>query len=158
MQFSFNNYQFEKNQKGQSLFEVVIAIFIISMIIVGVVSVSTSSLSNSIFSRNKTLAGRYSQEAIEWLRSQRDKDISGFVAKTSSNTDYCLQNLEWTNTGLCGAAELISNTLFKRQMEFSTSVLSNKNIIEATVVTSWNDSRGYHESRYSTNFNDIREK
>jgi len=150
--------KFNKNQKGQSLFEVVIAIFIISMIIVGVVSVSTTSLSNAVFSRNKTLAGRYSQEAIEWVRGQREQDISTFIVNTTANSSYCLQTLVWSNIGSCGSAEYIDATIFKRQVEFSTSLLSTKNIIEATVTTSWNDSRGYHEAKYTTNFGDIREK
>ena len=39
--------------KGQSMFEVVIALFIIAMIIVGVVSLTTVSVSNSVFSKIK---------------------------------------------------------------------------------------------------------
>ncbi len=147
------------SNKGQSMFEVVIAIFIIAMITVGIVSVSTNSLSNSIFSRNKTLAGKYSQEAIEWIRSEREKNPIGFITY-SATAVYCLDSatISLTNTGSCSAAEIIAGTLFKRELNFSTSDVSGKNIIEATVITSWNDSKGYHEAKSVTNFSDIREK
>lgn len=143
--------------KGQSMFEVVIALFIISMIIVGIVSLSTVSLSNSIFSRNKNLAGKYSQEAIEWLRSEREKDQSIFLINTQTAV-YCLQTLEWINTGTCGSVEVIAGTIFRREISFITTTVSGKKITEAEAITYWNDSKGYHEAKSVTNFNDIREQ
>lgn len=137
------------NNSGQSMFEVVIAIFIISMIIVGVVSLSTFSLSNSIFSRNKTLAGKYSQEAIEWLRSEREKDFAVF--KTNAVGTQCLNTLSLT-TPPC---QLINN-LFKRQVNFT--VTDNPTIIKAEVITSWDDSKGSHQATSTTEFTDIRER
>ncbi len=149
----------KQNNIGQSMFEVVIAIFIISMVIVGIVSLSTTALSNSLFSRNKTLAGRYSQEAIEWVRSEREKDSAWFIERLTSPT-YCLDNpsLNWSNTGVCGATEFITGTSFIRNLSFITSVIDTKNIILATVTTSWTDSKGKHEAKSVTNFSDIREK
>lgn len=150
--------------KGQSMFEVVIALFIIAMIIVGVVSLSTVSLSNAVFSRNKNLAGRYSQEAIEWLRSERDRDPNLFITHTGVSK-YCLNMVpltqtSWSVSGSC--SDKIANTLFKREVTFTQSQIgcpSNcKNIIEASVITSWSDSKGYHEAKSVTNFSDIREK
>lgn len=146
-----------KYNSGQSMFEVVIALFIISMIVVGVVSLSTNSLSNTIFSRNKTLAGRYSQEAVEWLRSQREENVSLFLTNVATPT-YCLQTLVWTNVGACNGTELIPGTIFTREVSFSSSSVSGKNIIEVDITTSWNDSKGYHETKSITNFSDIREK
>lgn len=155
MKFKIYNLQFSK---GQSMFEVVVALFIIAMIIVGVVSLSTNSLSNSIFSRNKSLAGKYSQEAIEWLRSQREEDVSIFIANIGVSPSFCLDTLSWINTGICNSTEVIPSTIFRREVNFVTTQISNKNIIEADVKTYWNDSRGYHEAKSVTNFNDIREK
>jgi Tfp pilus assembly protein PilV len=146
-----------KLNSGQSMFEVVIALFIISMIIVGVVSLSTNSLSNTIFSRNKTLAGRYSQEAVEWLRSQREENTSAFLLNVATST-YCLDNLSWMNAGSCGSSEVIPGTIFTREVSFGSSSISGKNIIEVDITTSWSDSKGYHEAKSVTNFSDIREK
>lgn len=145
-------------EAGQSMFEVVIALFIITMIIVGVVSLTTNSLSNAVFSKNKTLAGKFSQEAIEWLRFQREEDISLFLTNVTNSNRYCLQTLAWTNAGICSSSELITNTVFRREVVFTTSTVSGKKLIEADVVTYWTDSKGYHESKSVTNFTDIREK
>ena len=145
-----------KIQKGQSMFEVVLALFIITMIIVAVVILSTNSISNSLFSRNKTLANRYSQEAIEWLRSEREANIALF--KTRATGVYCLQQpIDWLNTGSCGSTEVISaNSIFTRQVNFT--VITSPTIIKAEVVTSWSDSRGVHQAISTTEFSDIREK
>lgn len=149
------------NIKGQSMFEVVMALFIMALIIVAVVFLSTNSISNSAFSRNKTIAGRYSQEATEWLRGQRDSDSVLF--KTNAVGSYCFNSLtlSWANTGLCLSNELI-NSLFKREVTFTTIQLgcpaNCKNVIEANVVTSWTDSKGTHQAKSVTQFTDIREK
>ncbi|EKE05832.1 MAG: hypothetical protein ACD_19C00176G0054 [uncultured bacterium] len=142
------NYEI-RNDAGQSMFEVVIAIFIIAMIIVGVVSLTTISVSNSVFSRNKTLAGKYSQEAIEWLRSQREANFTTF--KTNAVGTRCLNTLTFT----APPCQFI-NTIFKRQVTFTTT--TNPTIIKAEVITSWTDSKGTHQAVSTTEFTDIREK
>jgi len=145
---------------GQSMFEVVIAIFIISMIIVGIVSLSTISLSNSVFSRNKNLAGKYSQEAIEWLRGQREANLALF--KSQAIGTYCLSSLDFSSNRACGAN--VGTTIFKREVIFTSLQIgvcpgiNCKNIIQADVKTYWTDSKGYHEAKSVTNFSDIREK
>ncbi len=155
-------YLKNKNYKGQSMFEMVLAIFIITMIIVAVVVLSTNSISNSLFSRNKTTANRYSQEAIEWLRSERDLDFENF--KTNAIGTYCLQNplssSTWSNTGACSSSEVIdTNSIFKRDVVFTTTAISaSQNAVQAVVTTRWDDSRGTHEAIITTNFTDIRER
>lgn len=141
------------------MFEVVLALFIITMIIVAVVILSTNAISNSLFSRSKTQASRYSQEAIEWLRNEREINFSDFTLAANTNI-YCLNANppNFTNTGTCSSVEKISpGTIFTRQLTLSKSISSGKTIINATVVTSWNDAKGYHEARAVTDFSDIRE-
>lgn len=144
---------------GQSMFEVVLALFIITLITVAIVLLSTKSISNSLFSRSKTQASRYSQEAIEWLRNQRETNQDTFSTYSGTPT-YCLNSNppSFANSGACSSAELIPNTIYKRQLSFTTTTVSGKTIIMATVVTSWNDSKGYHEVRAVTEFNDIRQE
>lgn len=143
--------------KGQSLFEVVLALFVITMIIVGVVVVSTNSISNSLFSRNKTLAARYAQEGIEWLRLEKERDFSALSVFANTQT-YCLNNLSFTNLGACNGSEFITGTEFEREVSFTKLSENSKTIIEATVKTYWIDSKGYHESKSSTTFTDIRQR
>jgi Tfp pilus assembly protein PilV len=145
--------------KGQSMFEVLVAIFIITLITVGVVVVSTTSVANSTFSRNSTLAGRYAQEAIEWIRDEKSTNITLFKTRIPQSI-FCLDNLAWTNTNVCGAAEYVngSNSVFKREVRLTSSQISGKTIIQADVKVYWVDSKGTHEVSSSTNFSDIREK
>lgn len=140
---------------GQSLFEVVIAIAVITMVLVGVVVMATNSVRNSNFSKNETTAGRYAQEAIEWIRFERDSDIETF---TTRNGSYCFDTLSWANTGVCSASEYIEDTIFLRTVNLSSATQDLKTIYEATVAVSWVDSQGTHEVRSTTSFNDPREK
>ncbi len=145
--------------KGQSMFEVVVAIFIITLITIGVIVVSTNSVSNSSFSRNSTLAGRYAQEAIEWLRDEEAINTTLFKTRIALSI-YCLNNLAWGNTGICGSSEEVvgSNNVFKREATLTNSQISGKNIIQAVVKVYWTDSKGTHEVSSTTNFSDIRER
>ncbi len=149
----------QKQILGQSMFEVVLALFIITMIIVAVVILSTNSIANSLFSRSKTQASRYSQEAVEWLRNERETNSDDFVLATNTPV-YCLSTNppDFSNTGACSSNEVITGTIFKRQVTFTTSDVFSKSIINATIVTSWTDPKGYHEARAVTEFSDIREK
>ena len=158
-----------KNQKGQSMFEVVLALFIITMIIVAVVILSTNSISNSLFSRNKTIANRYSQEAIEWLRQEREADFALFKTHinlpvvNTSNT-FCLQSplstTTWSNTGACSSAEIVAtSTIFTRQVTFTKiGIPGGQTVYEASVTTSWSDSKGLHEAVTKKEFTDIRDR
>lgn len=146
-----------KFQKGQSLFEAVIALTISSLIIVAVVSLVASSIRNASFSRNITLASRYAQEATEWLRGQRDSDISTFINNTLIST-WCLNKLEWAQSGPCGNNDFIEGTNFSRQVSFSLNRINSKDVIQADIKVFWNDSQGYHEARSVTNFTDWRQR
>lgn len=141
---------------GQSLFEVVIAIAISALIIVSIVSLTTNSIYNSSYSRDKALAASYVQEASEWLRGQRDSDISAFVTHTESDT-WCLKDLSWNNLGSCKNTDYIANTKFIRQATFRITTVNSKNIIESNVKVSWQDSKGSHDVTSSTNLTDWRQ-
>jgi Tfp pilus assembly protein PilV len=151
---------------GQSMFEVVLAIAVISLIVVGVVVLSTNAVRNTSFSRNQTQASRYAQEALEWLRNQRNIDAAGFRSKVNATPNYCLDTLpsiaSLNNTGVCGTNEFISGTIFRRQVTFSsTTQLNTKGesvvIINAAVTAIWSDSQGSHQVRSSTDLTDLRE-
>lgn len=151
-------FRFIKRQvSGQSLFEVVLALAVVTLIMVGIVILAANSIRNSTFSKNKTLASKYAQEAIEWVRKERDDNNSLFITHVSV-PNYCFSTLDWSNVGYCSSGEVIAGTLFQRQGDFSVSSVSGKNIVEALIVVSWSDSQGQHEVRTTTNFSDVREK
>jgi Tfp pilus assembly protein PilV len=143
--------------KGQSLFEAVVAIAISALIIVAVVSLVANAIRNSSFSKNKTLAARYAQEATEWLRGQRDSDFEAFSANALT-PEWCMNDLNWNQVGACGDGDFIRDTNFSREIDFSLNTVNGKNFIGADVVVYWIDSQGYHEVRSATNFADWRQR
>jgi len=150
--------------KGQSLFELVIAIGISALIIVVLVSLVSNALHNASFAKNETLSGRLSQEAVEWLRGQRDSDASAFFTNVASypyGIPRCFNDLNWSSIGPCGTDDKISD-LFVRQIVFrSVSVTidgETKNIVEADITVSWTDSKGLHQVTNATDFSDWRQR
>ncbi len=150
--------------KGQSLFELVIAIGISALIIVVLVSLVGNALQNAAFAKNGTLAGRFAQEATEWLRGQRDADTNLFVANVSSqpyDAARCFNTLSWSAIGPCGEDDKLAD-FFIRQITFKSvnGVVGGvtKNIIEADITVSWTDSKGLHQVTNATDFSDWRQR
>ena len=144
-------------QRGQSLFEVVVAIAISALIVTAVVALATNSIQNSSFSRDKTIATNYVQETMEWLKQERDQNSDIFNAKAefsrSSDITYCLSDLAWpTVPGSCTSDKVITGTKFTRELTFPACTdPCPVNIIEAQVTVYWTDSKGVHEVTSSTN-------
>ncbi len=150
-----------KTDSGQSLFEVVVAIAISALIIVAIVSLTSNSIQNSSYSKDKTLAATYVQQATEWLRSQRDNDTNTFIEHVTTPT-WCLNNISavsaWNHPGSCNG-EYIVGTHFTREATFNVTLQPNgKNLIEANVTVKWTDTKGIHEVTSATNFSDQRER
>lgn len=160
------NKKYLRNISGQSLFEVVLAIAVIGLIVVGVVILSTNAIRNTTFARNKTLASRYAQEALEWVRNERNTDPVNFRSKIDAFTTFCLDEdpITWTNVGVCSGSEYISgsNSIFKRQVVFSQTSQNNTKgesvvIINVAVTVTWVDSQGTHNVKSTTDLSDLRE-
>jgi Tfp pilus assembly protein PilV len=143
-----------KFEKGQSLFEVVLSLAVITLIIVTLIILASNSIRNANFSRNKTLATRYAQEALEWLRGERDENFDTFSTRALT-PQYCLPSLSWdeSSIGSCGSSNNISGTILKREVTFS--IVSADNILTEILVY-WEDAQGDHEVKTTTNFTDWR--
>jgi len=68
--FHRNNRQ---GQSGFSLFETLVAIFILMLAIAGAMSLTQKSLSASYYARDQVIASFLAQDAIEYIRNIRDK-------------------------------------------------------------------------------------
>jgi len=145
-----------KDEKGQSLFEVLLALAVAALVIIAIVALATTSIRNANFSRNQSLTTRCTQEAIEWLRGQRDEDWDAFAIRALTSP-WCLKSLSWTDTvvGGCGSSDFISDTIFKREISFTILDASN---IDTEVKVYWEDARGLHETKTITTFTDWREQ
>jgi type II secretory pathway pseudopilin PulG len=146
-----------RNQKGQSLFELVVAIAISALVVSALVSITTNSIQNAIFSKNKALAGTYGQQTAEWLRGQRDSDPVAFQVHALT-PQWCMAQLAWTSPGSCGTDSQISGTIFTREVNLVQDFVSGKTIVQADVVVSWEDSLGSHSVTNATNLSDWRER
>lgn len=151
----------KNTQEGMSLFEIVLSIGVLTLVLVGIVSLATTSVRNSTFSKERTLATKYAQEASEWLRSERDADNTIFKGRAGAvgvPVYYCLQILVWNNTGVCSTSEVIANTSFKRDLTLIKKTTPAKTVIEADVVVSWTNSQGEHQARSTTDLSDWRDR
>ncbi|MBU0572259.1 hypothetical protein KKH23_01145 [Patescibacteria group bacterium] len=146
----------KKNNSGQSLFEVVLALGLATLIMVALVALVTSSIRNSGYSRNKTYATRYTQEASEWVRGQRDEgwDVfsTNFIICPTPPHTQCLDALVWGDCGTCDETEYIEN-LFKREISFSDIEVDS---VTVEITTYWTDTQGIHEVRNNTILTDWR--
>ena len=144
-------------QKGQSLFEVLAALVVVTVIVVAVVSLGSTSIRNVSFARNTELSTRFSQEGIEWLRSERDAGWDVFSARATTASVWCIKSdsPSWPATGgLCaGASDRIPGTVFTREVAFT--IIDSANI-DASVEVYWTDAQGLHEVRTVTTFSDWR--
>ncbi len=147
MNFKYKIVNLKLNYGGQSLFEVVIAVVVVSIILIALVNLAVVSVGNTNFSKNNNLATRYTLQASEWLRGERDTAWNNFVAKASSG-QWCLTNLSWisgSHAGACGATEYIPNTVFRRNVIFTYNPAVDANTVTVKVVTDWTDGRGSHQ-------------
>lgn len=138
---------------GQSLFEVVLALGVVTVIIVSLVLLASNAIRNSRFSRNKTLATQYAQEATEWMRGERDLDFDDFSDHAVLSTTYCLQTLSWDKFSACSSSDTVADTVLIREVALT---IDSPTQIQVDVVVFWTDSQGLHEVRSVTNFTDWR--
>jgi Tfp pilus assembly protein PilV len=141
-------------QKGQSLFEVVLALGVIALILVAIISLTLVSVRNTNFTKNKSLATRYSEDTEEWLRIQKTSNWSQLTTYAAVSK-RCMPDLDWTTAriGSCdpvSTTDNIAGTIFDR--EISLSVNNQKTEVTADVSVSWTDAQGFHKSSSSVVF------
>ncbi len=124
-----------KNKHGQSFFELIVAVGIVSLVVVTLITLGTISVKNSTFSRNKTVAGRLAQDAMEWLRQERDTSWLTFY---SHQGVWCINSLSWSIQGNCGN-QVINQTIFSREV---TLQRSNAQSMQVSVKVSWPEPGG----------------
>ena len=132
-----------KSLKGQSLFEVLVAIAVAALIMTGVVSLTTVALKNSTNTKNNALATKYAQEGIEYLREQRDLAWTNLSSR-SPGSNLCLGGNppSWGN-----CAQL--NGIFDRRVTLSDTGFES---IQAVVVVTWMDGTRTNNVNSTTRF------
>lgn len=129
-------------QKGQSLIEVIVALVVLGVIVVGLARVIVNSLRNAEYSRNKNLSLHLAQTKMEGLRKQRDStnwDVFQF--------DLLKGGTEFRETEILnedGSYNSVSGkyTRVTQYLDASESAVDIK--IKVTITVSWTDSQGDH--------------
>lgn len=135
---------------GQSLLEALVAMAVAILIVGGLVVAVIVAVRNAQFAKNQTLATKYANEGMEWIRSERDTDWTIFAARSGpppGGTTYCLNNLSWASLP-CSFS--LANNTFKREAVLITREADRK--IEAKVTVSWTDPAGPHKSELTSYF------
>lgn len=141
-----------KKNLGQSIFELIVALGIAAIVVVGLLRVTTTSINNVVFSRTQGEATRLSQAAFEWIRQERDNDWDAFFTRT--NLTWCLSALSWTKSTPCSSSDYIAGTQFIRE---ATLTQRSTNVIEVLLTVSWSDNLGEHEVRLDSRLTNWRE-
>jgi Tfp pilus assembly protein PilV len=123
--------------KGQTLIEVLAALGIVIIIITALTGVVITSMSNTRFSKDQSLATQYAQEGMEIVRQKRDNNYADFRGLTGT---YCLG----TSTALdpdCSDANITENgNSFLRKVTI-TQDGCGANVARVMVLASWQDSK-----------------
>lgn len=140
-----------KNESGFGLLEVVVSLGVILFVMLSLISMVSRSFDAASYARNKSLATKYAQEVIEWLRLQRNSSWGTLYNIKAGNAPagivYTLNcdldlNLGWTFTGTqCGSSTIDDQyDIFNRQVTLIKSGSSppfNNDSITVRVVVSW---------------------
>lgn len=150
-------------QEGQTLFELIIALGIGVLIITAIVHLVTISVRNASFAKNKTEATRYAQQALEWIRNEKEQNWAGFWAKTGNPSYWCLPELSWDPPAvqsLC-TDQQIGSTIFSREASFDQDQIDTDNppddtpdtdVVSVVVTVSWEQGGRTHHSQATTQF------
>lgn len=126
-------------EEGQSLIEVIVALAVAVLVILALVRVTVTSIRNSGFARNRALATRYAQEAIEKVRAFRDQNSwQFFTASCESIPESPPSPFTLSPPPDCYIPETTNNC--------SESADS----CEVKVTVSWTDAQGTHKSELTT--------
>lgn len=120
-------------QSGQSLLEVVAAITVAGMLVMGLVVGLTWALKVSRDARARSRANKFAQEALELVRRERDGNWGAFYARRSQT--YCMASTgsQTLMSGSC-AYNLDSNA-YSRTIGYQW--LTSPDRMQVTVNVNW---------------------
>ena len=141
-------------RQGQSIYEVVLAIGVVTAVLVAIVALVSLTQRNAILAKNRAKATRLTQEASEWLRSQRNTDWNIFYAKAGSPAKtWCLNNLDFFQQSSCSSSQYVTNNEpFRREVNLTSVNVTNGLQVRADIDVRWTDQQGTHNVTSTTYF------
>lgn len=125
------------NQKGQTIVEATIALASILLALTAISVAVMTSLSNSSFIKNQTLASKYAQQGMEQMRYLRNIDPVSFEARESQI--YCMNLDNSLDAGRCSGINI--STEFKREAEVQQESSDCSTGTKIIVTVYWQSSK-----------------
>lgn len=128
-----------KFKSSFTLIEILVFVTILTLFFISAVTVTTYFLQTIKYQQYKILATHYVEEAVEWLKSEKEKDWEQFSSYDSSGngTTYCFNDLNFNSLGPCENFSL-ANSLFKRELIIK-NIGSPVNQVETVVTVYWQE-------------------
>ncbi len=81
-----------KNNRGFTLIETFVAVSILMLAVVGPLTIASRGLNTTVFARDQLTATHLAQEAIEYIRLQRDNNMLTDAPSWLENIDTCTES------------------------------------------------------------------
>lgn len=159
-----------RRERGESLIEVLVAIVVATVLLTGLSIALLSSLRNAQFAQNQVKATKYAQEAVDRIRSIRDRNdkitlnggsiafgnfLSAGIPANSGNCDGegCFFSLiesgsDFRLQGVSPGSSFVT----LRDLDLQRKIYLESNSVgkKLTVFVQWSDIIGAHESNLQT--------
>ena len=135
-----SNFKYLKNQKGQTLVEVLAGLGLILIVVTALIGMGVVALKASTSARNRTVAAKLANEGMEIARSVRDQNS--------------LADVDTGTAELSGDDTTVGSVTFTRTWDISDVVVGEKKKI--TVEVSWPESSGTKTSSVTSYLTDWR--
>jgi len=118
----------KKTILGQSIIEVIVALSLVVIVVLGLIKVTVVSINNAGFAKDQRTATKYAQEGLENARKEKEDNEAVFWEKSGTEEEEFGK--------------------FNRETTYTETEENQQMHVE--VVVSWEDSKGTHESRLET--------
>ena len=136
-----SSYQLLIMKKGFSLIEVLVFVTVLSLVFVAAMAVVTYSLKTMKINEHKILASHYAEEAMEWVKGQKEDNWVEFTAHDAAagTAIYCINGLDFIDAAECGEFYALgSPAIFKRELLLENVPDSaTPDRVDATVNVYW---------------------
>ncbi len=160
-----------RQEAGEGLIEVMIVLFIATIVIGAMTIATVRGISNAQFSQNQTQATKLAQDALERIRTIRDRNLpiilttrgsikfSEFQQDVNACVSGCYFRLDTTNLSIIQVNSTDFDALeggLQRQIILKTSGVATNREINANVLIKWVDAGGSHQSDLQTIYGEIK--
>ncbi len=148
----FVHKNFTRNQRGQSLIEVLVAITVGIFVVVALINAAVAAMRNAQYAKNQNIATKLAQEGMEQVRAVRDRmdwtifSTYGDAGKPCYSVDTSSWQLVGNDAGCAGLA-VTGFASFLRMIKVEDGVSGQEKI---TVKVSWTDAAGIHTSELTS--------